>query len=42
MVWQVKSVVIAQLEDERKRSAIHTIVKATRQYLRWRNGEKWT
>lgn len=38
---KVASVFMEQLQAERERKALQVIAKATRQYLRWRNGEKW-
>ena len=34
-------VLLTQLEEEKQKRAIAILIKATRNYLRWRNGMKW-
>jgi hypothetical protein len=38
---KVHSAIVAQLEAEREKAVMDVLVKATREYIRWRRGEKW-
>jgi hypothetical protein len=32
---------VGQLRSEREKKAMEVVIRVTREYLRWRNGQKW-